>query len=52
MRKAYKGEGEVFDIGQLTSKEPYANFGEWFKEACNTPSIHEANAMSLATATK
>lgn len=52
MRKPYKGAGDTMDVDNLVSKEPFANFEHWFKLACETPGIHEANAMSLATATK
>ena len=52
MRKPYKGETDIFDVDSLVAKEPFANFDAWFKIACDTPGIHEANAMSLATASK
>ena len=52
MRKPYKGERDIFDLKDLTSKEPFGNFDQWFKIACETPGILEANAMTLATATK
>ena len=52
MRKPYKDAMEVFDLKDLTSNEPYGNFDQWFKLACDSPSILEANAMTLATATK
>ena len=52
MRKAYRGEQEVFDVDKLVSCEPFANFQNWFDQACKTDGILEANAMALATATK
>ena len=52
MRKPYKGEGEHFDVDQLESTEPYGQFQKWFEVACKTDGIMEANAMTLATATK
>ncbi len=52
MRKPYKGEREVFDIGDLASQEPFGQFKAWFETATQTDGIMEANAMALATATK
>ena len=52
MRKPYKGEGDHFDVKDLVSREPYANFTKWFDIACKTEGIMEANAMALGTATK
>ena len=52
MRKPYKGERDILDLKDLTSKEPFGNFDQWFNIACKTPGILEANAMTLATATK
>ena len=52
MRKAYKGTNEIFDVGDLVSKEPFKQFLSWFEEASKTDGIREANAMSLATSTK
>ena len=52
MRKPYKGESEVFDDEDLVSKEPFGMFEAWFDIARKTEGILEANAMSLATATK
>ena len=52
MRKPYKGKEEGFDVDQLVSKEPYGQFQKWFEIACKTDGIMEANAMTLATATK
>ena len=52
MRKPYKGQGESFDVDQLAAREPFAQFTDWFDTACKTDGIIEANAMSLATATK
>ncbi|CAK9812972.1 Pyridoxine/pyridoxamine 5'-phosphate oxidase [Anthophora plagiata] len=52
MRIKYKDKSETFTEDQLVSKEPIGQFDAWFKEACNTPQIFEANVMFLATATK
>merc|ERR1711911_241209 len=52
MRKPYKAGHEVFLESSLEAKEPFAQFKSWFDQACVTPGILEANAMSLATATK
>ncbi|RUS72112.1 hypothetical protein EGW08_020125 [Elysia chlorotica] len=52
MRKAYKGTTEIFDVGDLVSKDPFKQFLAWFEEASQVDSIREANAMSLATSTK
>jgi pyridoxine/pyridoxamine 5'-phosphate oxidase len=52
MRKPYHGIQEIFDTKDLASLDPYDQFSAWFQEACEVPSIKEANAMALATATK
>ncbi|CAH1789971.1 unnamed protein product [Owenia fusiformis] len=52
MRKPYKGDQEAFEEDSLVAKEPIAQFKHWFEIACQTDGIREANAMSLATATK
>ncbi|KAK4296950.1 hypothetical protein Pmani_030597 [Petrolisthes manimaculis] len=52
MRKPYKGKNEAFTEDDLAAKEPFAQFTDWFTEACNTPGIIEANAMCIATATR
>ncbi|XP_066942864.1 pyridoxine/pyridoxamine 5'-phosphate oxidase-like isoform X2 [Macrobrachium rosenbergii] len=52
MRKPYKGKNEAFTEDDLVAKEPFAQFREWFDQACSTPGIIEANAMCLATSTK
>jgi len=52
MRRAYREKVDVFDIKDLKSKNPFMQFKVWFEEACQTPGIGEANAMSLSTATK
>ncbi|XP_033639337.1 pyridoxine-5'-phosphate oxidase-like isoform X2 [Asterias rubens] len=52
MRKAYKASHESFQENNLVAREPIAQFAEWFKEASKVDSIGEANAMTLATATK
>jgi pyridoxine/pyridoxamine 5'-phosphate oxidase len=43
---------DVFDVGDLVSREPFKQFTSWFDEASNAPDIGEPNAMALATATK
>ena len=50
MRKPYLNEKEAFDIKDLVSKEPYAQFTQWFEEAKKTPGIEEANAMCIGDA--
>ena len=50
MRKPYLNEKEAFDIKDLVSKEPYAQFMHWFEEAKKTPGIEEANAMCIGNA--
>ncbi|XP_033104155.1 pyridoxine-5'-phosphate oxidase-like isoform X2 [Anneissia japonica] len=52
MRKAYKSEHEAFLESHLTSKDPIQQFDTWFKEACKNDKIGEANAMTIATASK
>ncbi|XP_070566237.1 pyridoxine/pyridoxamine 5'-phosphate oxidase-like isoform X1 [Ptychodera flava] len=52
MRKAYKAGHQAFFEKDLEAKEPIAQFAAWFKLACEDPKIGEANAMTLATATK
>ena len=52
MRLPYRSSSDVFDVGDLVSREPFKQFESWFAEARETPEIEEANAMSLATATK
>lgn len=52
MRTPYKEKSEVFLEEDLVAKEPFAQFKNWFDQACNTPGIIEANAMCLATANK
>ena len=52
MRKAYRGVGVGFEEDTLVSKEPFQNFHHWLNDALNSKAIHEANAVSLATATK
>ncbi|XP_077978525.1 pyridoxine/pyridoxamine 5'-phosphate oxidase-like isoform X2 [Glandiceps talaboti] len=52
MRKAYKGGHQAFIESDLESRDPIAQFTAWFKLACDDPKIGEANAMTLATATK
>ncbi|XP_022096785.1 pyridoxine-5'-phosphate oxidase-like isoform X1 [Acanthaster planci] len=52
MRKAYKAGHEAFTEDELVSKEPIGQFAAWFKVASEQDSIGEANAMTLATASK
>ncbi len=52
MRKAYKASHESFQENNLVAREPIAQFAEWFKEASKVDCIGEANAMTLATASK
>ena len=40
------------DVGNLPTKDPFKLFKLWFDEACEHPGIVEANAMSIATASK
>ena len=54
MRKQYAG-GSVSDgleIESLGTREPLGLFKQWFELASKTRNISEANAMTLATATK
>lgn len=52
MRIKYKGKSEIFTEKDLKGNEPFGQFREWFEEACDHPSILEANSVCLATATK
>ena len=52
MRKPYKGKQEAFKEDDLAGREPFSQFKAWFDEACKVDGILEANAMSIATATK
>ena len=52
MRKAYRDDRDIFDICDLKSHDPMTQFGEWFKEAVEKVGAMEANAMSVATATR
>lgn len=52
MRKVYQGKVLNFSIENLVAKEPFAQFKEWFKEACDAKDIQEPNAMAIATATR
>ena len=47
MRKPYLNEKEAFDIKDLVSRDPYAQFTHWFEEAKKTAGIEEANAMCI-----
>lgn len=52
MRKKYHDKSEIFTEKDLIAKEPIGQFKQWFEEACKHPSILEANAVCVATATK
>jgi len=52
MRVPYNDENSVFTESDLVSMEPFANFRHWFEQACQSKSVVEPNAMSLATASK
>ena len=52
MRKPYLGEHQAFEVKDLVSKEPFAQFEHWFEHAKSVKSIEEANAMCVATASK
>lgn len=52
MRIKYKDKNETFTEDQLSSKEPFGQFKNWFEIACNTPTILEPNAVLLGTASK
>ena len=52
MRKPYLGEHQAFEVKDLVSKEPFAQFEHWFEHAKSMKSIEEANAMCVATASK
>lgn len=51
MRAEYNAPHVSFTEDQLVSGEPMAQFSAWFSEAQRCPSIAEANAMCLSTAT-
>ncbi|KAL5005677.1 hypothetical protein ScPMuIL_016835 [Solemya velum] len=52
MRVPFRSPDDLFDVQHLESTNPMSQFGEWFKQASETPGVEEPNAMSLATATK
>jgi pyridoxamine 5'-phosphate oxidase len=52
MRIKYNDKSQTFTEESLVSKEPFKQFKSWFEIACNTPQIHEPNAVILGTATK
>ena len=51
MRKPYRSRGEAFREVHLAAREPFAQFRDWFDDACKTKAILEPNAMCLSTAT-
>ncbi|ODN02516.1 Pyridoxine-5'-phosphate oxidase [Orchesella cincta] len=52
MRIPYMGKDEAFTEDQLVSKEPYAQFNNWFERAAQTAGIEGRMLCVLATATK
>lgn len=52
MRAAYRSRQELFTESDLVCKEPIGQFKAWFDQARNDPSVMEANAMCLSTASK
>jgi len=52
MRKPYRDKSDIFDLGDLASKDPFDQFESWFQDAKNDGKSEEANAMCVATATK
>ena len=50
MRKPYLDGRSTFDVKELVSKEPFAQFSAWFEQAKSCDKVEEANAMCLATA--
>ena len=52
MRKPYRDKSDTFDIRDLSSKDPFIQFESWFQDAKKDEKIEEANAMTVATATK
>ncbi|KAF8562918.1 hypothetical protein P879_11448 [Paragonimus westermani] len=52
IRVPYRDGKDVFDLVNLTHKEPLSQFKAWFEEAVHSGLVHEANAMALATSTR
>ena len=52
MRKPYRDKGDIFDVKDLASMDPFAQFESWFQDAQKDDKTEEPNAMCLATATK
>ena len=51
IRAHYGDPTEVFDVKDLASKDPVAQFDSWFQLARKNPGIKEPNAMCLSTCT-
>ncbi|KAI0210414.1 hypothetical protein LSAT2_004845, partial [Lamellibrachia satsuma] len=45
-------DNSAFTETGLISKDPYVNFRHWFDQACQSKSVIEPNAVSVATANK
>ncbi|XP_052813485.1 pyridoxine-5'-phosphate oxidase-like isoform X2 [Mya arenaria] len=52
MRKSYHDADSIFDVNDLSSRNPMKQFEAWFNDICAHKSIEEPNAMAIATATK
>ncbi|KAF7255330.1 hypothetical protein EG68_07661 [Paragonimus skrjabini miyazakii] len=52
IRVPYRDGKDVFDLVNLTHKEPLSQFKAWFEEAVHCGLVYEANAMALATSTR
>jgi len=50
IRAKYLEEAANFTEEKLTSLNPYKQFTKWMEDAVNDPSVEEANAMCLSTA--
>ncbi|WAQ94270.1 PNPO-like protein [Mya arenaria] len=51
MRKSYHDADSIFDVNDLSSRNPMKQFEAWFNDICAHKSIEEPNAMAIATAT-
>jgi pyridoxamine 5'-phosphate oxidase len=51
IRAKYGDPKEVFDVKDLASKDPVAQFNDWFQLARKNAGIKEPNAMCIATST-
>jgi len=52
MRKPYRDASDTFDVNDLESRDPFAQFEAWFQDAKKDDKTEEPNAMCVATATK